>query len=59
MGTKTSLTKGAFAIVAPLIAGVSYWAIRENSQTAPAATNLAEAPPPPVQTGPPLKTRRQ
>jgi hypothetical protein len=52
MGTKTSLTLGAFAILALLIAGVSYWAIRENSQSGPPARNLAEAPPPPVQTPP-------
>ncbi len=53
MGTKTSLTLGAFAILVLLIAGVSYWAIRENSQSGPPATNSAEAPPPPVQTRPP------
>ncbi len=53
MGTKTSLILGAFAILVLLIAGVSYWAIRENSQSGPPATNSAEAPPPPVQTRPP------
>jgi cytochrome c2 len=30
---RTSLTLGALAILALLIAGVSYWAIRENSQS--------------------------
>ena len=50
MRTKTSLTLGAFAILALLLAGVSYWAIRENSHSAPPTTNSAEAPPPPVQT---------
>ncbi len=65
MGTKTSLTLGAFAVVALLIAGVSYWAVRENSQSAPAAKNLAEAPPPPVQTraapeiSPPIEQEKQ
>ena len=49
MRTKTSLTLGAFAILALLLAGVSYWTIRENSHSAPPTTNLAEAPPPPVQ----------
>ena len=52
MGTKTSLTLGALAVLALLIAGVSYWAVRENSQSAPPTRNLAEAPPPPVQTRP-------
>ena len=52
MGTKTSLILGAVAILALLIAGVSYWAIRENSHSAPPAGNLAEAPPPPVQVRP-------
>ena len=52
MGTKTSLTLGAFAILALLIAGVSYWAFRENLQSSPPARNLAESPPPPVQTPP-------
>ena len=52
MGTKTSLTLGAFAMLALLIAGVSYWAIRENSPSGAPASNLAEAPPPPVQTSP-------
>jgi type IV secretory pathway VirB10-like protein len=44
MGMKTSLTLGAFAIVALLIAGVSYWAIREKSQSGPPPTSTAEAP---------------
>jgi len=58
MGTKTSLTLGAFAILALLIAGVSYWAIRENSQSGAPASNLAEAPPPPVQARPAPESSR-
>jgi hypothetical protein len=34
-GTKTSLTLGAFAILSLLVAGVSYWVIRESSQSGP------------------------
>ena len=52
MGTRTSLTLGAFAILALLAAGVSYWALRENSPSGPSPRNVAEAPPPPIQ-GPP------
>jgi peptidoglycan hydrolase-like protein with peptidoglycan-binding domain len=35
METKTKLTLGSIGIVALLIAGISYWAIREYSQSAP------------------------
>ena len=65
MGTKTSLTWGAFAILALLIVGVSYWAIREKSQLGPPATNIAEAPPTPAQTrsarenSPPIEQEKQ
>ena len=52
MGTKASLTLGALAILALLIAGVSYWTIRENPHSASGAKNLAEAPPPAVQVRP-------
>jgi type IV secretory pathway VirB10-like protein len=52
MSMKTSLSLGAFAIVALLVAGVSYWAIRENSQSGPPPSNVAEAPRPPVQSPP-------
>jgi peptidoglycan hydrolase-like protein with peptidoglycan-binding domain len=50
MRMKTSLTLGASAIVALLVAGVSYWAIREKTQSGPPPTSIAEAPAGPVQT---------
>ena len=50
MRMKTSLTLGAFAIVALLVAGISYWAIREKPQSGPPPTSTAEAPAGPVQT---------
>ena len=50
MATKKSLILGAFAILALLIAGVSYWPTRDNSLSRPPVRNLAEAPPTPVQT---------
>jgi peptidoglycan hydrolase-like protein with peptidoglycan-binding domain len=50
MRMKTSLTLGASAIVALLVAGVSYWAIREKTQSGPPPTSTAEAPAGPVQT---------
>jgi peptidoglycan hydrolase-like protein with peptidoglycan-binding domain len=65
MGTKTSLTLGAFAILALLIAGVSYWAIRENPQSGPPGRNLAESSPPPAlipsapKNSPPLEQEKQ
>ena len=65
MGTKTSVTLGAFAILALLIAGVSYRVIRENSLSAPPPRNVAEAPPPPVQSpsapenSPPIEQEKQ
>src|SRR6478672_5631473 len=52
MGTRTSLILGAFAILALLAAGVSYWALRENSPSGPSPRNIAEAPPPPIQSPP-------
>jgi hypothetical protein len=64
MSMKTSLSLGAFAIVALLVAGVSYWAIRENSQSGPPPSNVAEAPRPPVQSpsapesSPPVQEKR-
>jgi peptidoglycan hydrolase-like protein with peptidoglycan-binding domain len=65
MGTKASLTLGAFAILVLLIAAVSYWALRENSHSAPPASNLAEAPPAALQNrsgpenSPPLQQEKQ
>jgi peptidoglycan hydrolase-like protein with peptidoglycan-binding domain len=50
MRMKTSLILGASAIVALLVAGVSYWAIREKAQSGPPPTSTAEAPAGPVQT---------
>ena len=50
MRMKTSLTLGASAIVALLVAGISYWAIREKTQSGPPPTSTAEAPAGPVQT---------
>ena len=50
MRMKTCLTLGASAIVALLVAGVSYWAIREKTQSGPPPTSTAEAPAGPVQT---------
>jgi peptidoglycan hydrolase-like protein with peptidoglycan-binding domain len=50
MGMKASLTLGVFAIVALLVAGVSYWAIREKPQSGPPPTSTAEVPAGPVQT---------
>src|SRR5690348_6449126 len=50
MRMKTSLTLGAFAIVALLVAGISYWAIREKPQSGPPPTRTAEVSVGPVQT---------
>src|SRR6476620_9765023 len=50
MRMKTSLTLGASAIVALLVARVSYWAIREKPQSGPPQTSTAEVPACPVQT---------
>jgi peptidoglycan hydrolase-like protein with peptidoglycan-binding domain len=49
MRMKTSLTLGASAIVALLVVGVSYRAIREKAQSGPPPTSTAEAPAGPVQ----------
>ena len=50
MGMKTSLTLGSFAIVALLVAGVSYRAIREKTQSGPPPTSTADVPAGSVQT---------
>jgi hypothetical protein len=49
MSIKRGLSLGAFTVVALLVAGASYWAIHENSQSGPPPSNVAEAPRPPVQ----------
>jgi hypothetical protein len=64
VGTKTGLTLGAFAILALLIAGVSYWAIRGNAQSGPPARNLAESPssvqtPSAPKNAPPIEQEKQ
>ncbi len=51
---RTSLGIGAFAIVALLVAGISYWAVHQNPQSSPPQsppppTHLTEAPSPPIQ----------
>ncbi len=53
---KRSLTFGAVAIVLLLVAGVSYWAVRETSQPAAPSKSVAEAPAPPVQSPPPVES---
>jgi hypothetical protein len=54
MSTKTSLIFGAFAILALLVAGVSYWVVSYwvFPQSGPPLTHVAEAPPPSVQNAP-------
>jgi putative peptidoglycan binding protein len=54
---RTQLSLGLFAIVAVLVAGVAYWATRENAHVAPPqspspSSQVAEAPAPPVQSPP-------
>ena len=49
MGIKTNLTLGALAIIALLVAGISYWAMREKTQSGPPPASVAEAPSGPVQ----------
>jgi hypothetical protein len=46
---KKSLSFGAFVIVALLVGGTFYWAVRERSQPASSPKNVAEAPAPPVE----------
>jgi hypothetical protein len=53
---KKSLSFGAVAIVLLLVAGVSYWAIRETSQPTSPSKSVAEAPAPPFQSPPPVES---
>src|SRR6516165_2484880 len=53
---KRSLSFAAVAIVLLLIAGASYWAVRETSQPASSSKSVAEAPAPPVQSPPPVES---
>jgi len=55
MSRKASLSLAAFAVIGLLVAGISYWAIREISQSGPPPRNVAEAPPSPVQSPPALE----
>ena len=59
MSRKASLSLAAFAVIGLLIAGISYWAIRETSQSGPPPRNVAEAPPSPVQSPPALESSPQ
>ena len=59
MSRKASLSLAAFAVIGLLVAGISYWAIRETSQSGPPPRNVAEAPPSPVQSPPALENSPQ
>jgi hypothetical protein len=50
MSMKTSLSLGALAVVALLVAGIASWAFHEDSQ--PAAPSRSAGAPPAVRGGP-------
>ena len=59
MGMKTNLGFAAFALVALLVAGIAYWALRENSQLGAPSGSAGAPPVAPQATAPPAPPASQ